>query len=79
MTPPNGATSLDTYPLRLFAPHMAEIFGLSVKRFYALAEEGAFDWAENKPKIGRSSWSRQRVAQYFAGEIRGLTPVRRRA
>jgi hypothetical protein len=75
----SGATSLESYPLRLYAPQMAEIFGLSVKRFYALSEEGAFDWAEIKPKIGRKSWSKARVAQYFAGEIRGLTPVRRRA
>jgi hypothetical protein len=74
-----AATSLETYPLCLYAPQMATIFGLGLKRFYALASEGAFDWAENRPRIGRKSWSRVRVEQYFHGEIRGLTPVRRRS
>ena len=68
--------ALDSYPERLFAAEMAEIFRLSVKRFYALDAEGAFLFAENKPRIGRKSWSRERVRQHFAGELKGLTPVR---
>jgi len=73
-----SAQSLDTYPLRLFAKDMAEIFDISVKRFYALDGEGAFDFARTRPTIGRKSWSRERVRQYFAGEITGLTDGRRR-
>jgi len=69
-------TSLDELPLCLYAPDMARIFGISEKRVYALAAEGAFDWAENKPRIGRISWSRVRLEQYFNGEIRGITAVR---
>jgi hypothetical protein len=65
--------TLDAYPLRLFAPQMAEIFGVSLKRFYALEAEGAFLWAEHRPRIGRKSWSRERVRQYDAGEVTGLT------
>jgi hypothetical protein len=65
--------SIEQYPLRLFAPHMAEIFGVSLKRFYRLEATGNFMWAETKPRIGRKSWSRERVAAYFAGEVRGLT------
>ncbi len=43
---------------KLFAEHMAEIFGVSVKRFYAQDADGAYRWAENRPRIGRKSWSR---------------------
>jgi hypothetical protein len=56
---------------------MAEIFGVSLNRVYRLAAEGAFDFAVLRPRIGRESWSRERVRQYFAGELRGLTPTRR--
>lgn len=67
------------YPIRLFAHHMAEIFGLSLKAFYAQDAAGAFTFAENRPRIGRKSWSRDRVALHFSGELRGLTETRRRA
>lgn len=71
-----SARSLDDYPERLFIEDMAAIFRVSVRRAYDYAAEGAFDFAVNKPQIGRPSWSRARVKQYFAGELRGLTPVR---
>lgn len=67
---------IDTYPDRLFAPDMAAIFRVSLKRFYKLDGEGAFLWAETKPRIGRKSWSKARVTAYFAGEVRGLTDKR---
>jgi len=70
--------AIETYPERLFAPDMAEIFRVSLKRFYALDAEGAFLFAEQRPRIGRKAWSRARVQQYFAGEVRGLTPTRKR-
>ncbi len=70
--------TLDAYPLRLFAKDMAAIFRVSVKRFYALEAEGAYLFAENRPRLGRKSWSRDRVRQYFAGEVTGLTDSRRR-
>jgi len=72
-------SSLESLPLCLYAPEMAAIFGLSLKRFYALTSEGAFDWCENRPRIGRKSWSRVRVEAYFQGQIRGLTAARRSA
>jgi len=72
-------TSLDELPLCLYAHDMARIFGISEKRVYGLAAEGAFDFCENKPRIGRISWSRVRLAQYFNGELRGITPVRKRS
>lgn len=75
----SAGRALDTYPLRLFASHMAEIFGISVKQFYAQDAAGAFLWAENKPRIGRKSWSRERVREYFAGEVKGITSRLRRA
>ena len=68
------------YPICLFAHHMAEIFDVSVKRFYKLESEGAFLFAENRPRIGRKSWSRDRVKAYFDGTLLGLTgtkPLRR--
>jgi len=71
-------TSLADLPLCLYAADLARIFGITEKRVYALAAEGALDWCENKPRIGRISWSRVRLEQYFNGEIRGLT-VRRRS
>lgn len=60
---------IESYPIRLFAEHMAEIFGVSIKRFYAQDADGAYRWAENKPRIGRKSWSRDRVQAYFAGDV----------
>lgn len=65
--------SLEDYPIRLYAHHMAEIFGVALRRFYALDADGHFLFAENRPQIGRKSWSRERVRQYFAGELSGLT------
>jgi len=70
--------SLDAYPLRLFAKDMAEIFRVSLKRFYALDEEGAFLWAEHRPRLGRKSYSREIVGEYLAGKPIGLTDPRRR-
>jgi hypothetical protein len=64
--------TLDDYPERLFAPEMAAIYRVSLKRFYALADEGAFLFAEIKPRIGRKAWSRERVRQHFAGTLTGL-------
>jgi hypothetical protein len=58
-------------------PTWPEIFGVGVKRFYQLAAEGVFDFAVLRPRIGLESWSRERVRQYFSGELRGLTPTRR--
>lgn len=69
--------TIESYPIRLFAHDMAEIFGVSLKRFYALENEGAFDFARTRPTIGRKSWSRDRVKAYFDGTVSGLTGVRR--
>src|SRR5207253_5774923 len=74
----SAGKTIESYPLRLFAHHMAEVFGVSLNGFYKQESAGAFTWAENRPKIGRKSWSRDRVAQYFAGELRGLTEGRPR-
>lgn len=68
--------NLDSYPDRLFAKEMAEIFRVSLKRFYAQDAAGEFLFAEIKPRIGRKSWSKKRVEQYFAGELKGLTGPR---
>jgi hypothetical protein len=70
---------LESYPDLLNAHDMAAIFRVSLCRFYAIAAEGAFDFALNRPRIGKKSWSRERVRQYFAGELRGLTGVAKRA
>lgn len=69
----SAGRALTDYPIRLYSHHMAEIFGVSVKRFLAQDLTGNFIWAENRPRIGRKSWSRDRVIAYFAGEIAGLT------
>lgn len=69
---------LADFPIRLFAHDMAAIFGIGLKRVYQLDAEGAFLFAENKPRIGRKSWSRDRVRQYFAGDLTGLTVGRKR-
>lgn len=66
---------IESYPIRLFVSHLAEIFGVSVKRCYELDAAGEFMFAEIKPRIGRKSWSRDRVAACFAGEVRGLRDV----
>lgn len=71
--------ALTDYPVRLYAADMARIFRVSVKQFYRLDGQGAFLFAENRPRIGRKSWSRDRVAQYFDGTLRGLTGGARRA
>lgn len=77
MTP--TTRDLASFPERLFAADLAAIYGISLKRVYALDAEGAFLFAEIRPRIGRKSWSRERVRQHFAGEVRGLTEVRKRA
>ena len=61
----------------LYAKDLAEIWGVSLKRIYALDAEGAFDFAKNRPTIGRKSWSRDRVRAYFGGTLVGLTGVRK--
>lgn len=75
----SAGRKLEDYPVRLFAEHMAEIFGVSVKQVYALDAAGAFDFAAAQLVIGRKSWSRDRVAQYFAGtlEARDVRAARR--
>ena len=73
----SAGRTLASYPLRLFAHHMAQIFGVSLKTFYAQDARGAYLFAENRPRIGRKSWSRDRVQEYFAGTLTGLTPGRR--
>lgn len=70
--------ALDSYPDRLFAHDMAAIYCISLARFYRLSGEGAFDFALIKPQTGRQSWSRNRVRQHLDGELRGLTPARKR-
>ena len=43
----NDATAgrtIDSYPIKLHAHHMAEIFDVSLKRFYALDAEGAVSY-----------------------------------
>jgi len=75
----SAGRALADYPITLYAHHMAAIFGVTLNAFYKKESEGAYLFAENKPRIGRKSWSRDRVAQYFAGELRGLTDIRRRA
>lgn len=65
------------YPKRLFAADMAAIYRISVKRFYALDAEGAYLFAEIKPRIGRKSWSLDRVRQHFDGTLTGLTSARK--
>ena len=62
----SAAPRLDEYPERLSAKDMAAIFRVSQKRLYAIDAEGALLWAENRPRIGRRSWSRERVRRYFA-------------
>jgi|GEM_PF-7010668 len=77
----NDATAgrtIDSYPIKLHAHHMAEIFDVSLKRFYALDAEGAFLFAQLRPRIGRKAWSRDRVAAYFAGTLLGLTGTQTR-
>lgn len=71
--------SIADYPDRLFMKDMAELFQISVKRAYALDAEGAFLFAETRPRIGRKSYSRERVRAYFAGEITSLLPRRKSA
>jgi len=73
----SAGRDLNSYPVRLFAHHMAQIFGVSLKTFYAQDARGAFLFAENKPRIGRKSWSRDRVQSYFDGTLKGLTRLRR--
>lgn len=48
---------------------MADIFGYSLKRFYALEGEGTFIWAEERPRIGnRKAWLRALVERHLNGE-----------
>jgi hypothetical protein len=69
--------NLSEYPDRLVAKDMAAIFRVTLKRFYAQDAEGAYDFALNRPRIGRKSWSRDRVQKYFDGTLRGLTSDRK--
>ena len=72
----SAGKSLADYPLRLYAHHMSEIFGVSLNEFYRLERHGEFVFAEHKPQIGRKTWSRSRIQAYDAGELRGLTESR---
>lgn len=72
----SAGRAIDSYPITLYAHHMAAIFGVSLNAFYKKEAEGAYLFAENRPRIGRKSWSRDRVAQYFAGELRGVAQGR---
>lgn len=69
----SSGRQLDSYPVRLFAHHMAEIFGVSLNAFYRADEAGAYLFAENRPRVGRKSWSRDRVRAWFDGTLTGLT------
>lgn len=73
----SAGKAITDYPITLYAHHMAEIFGVSLSAFYKSESAGAFLFAENKPRIGRKSWSRDRVAAHFAGERVGLTGLKR--
>lgn len=72
----SAGRAMSDYPIVLYAHHMAAIFGVSLNAFYKKEAAGAYLFAENRPRIGRKSWSRDRVAQYVAGETRGLTARR---
>lgn len=65
--------NLDEFPELMTAKDLAEWRGLSLKRIYALDREGAFTFAENRPRIGTKSWSRDRLKQWVNGELVGLT------
>lgn len=67
------ARDLDEFPQRMFAHHMAEWLGVSLKAFYRQHEHGQFVFAEHRPRIGKLSWSRERLRQWDAGELSGLT------
>ena len=60
----------------LYARDLADIFGISISRVYAKASTGEFDLFVNRPATSRLSWSRDRLAKYFAGELQGLTGSR---
>jgi len=64
---------IESFPDLLYIADMAEIFRVSMSRAYQLASEGAFTFAEHRPRVSRLSYSRERVRQYLAGELRGLT------
>lgn len=69
----------EDYAPVLYVPDMAEIWTLSVKRAYALAAEGAFDFARLRPSVARYSYSRDRVKAYLDGNTEALRLVRKKA
>jgi hypothetical protein len=72
-SPTPARRDLETFAERMFAKDVAEWMDISVKRFYALEAEGRFFFAEHRPRIGRKSWSRERLKQWDRGELKGLT------
>lgn len=72
----SAGRAIADYPVRLYAHHMAEVFGVSIKEFYRLESKGEFVFAEHRPRIGRKTWSRDRVAAYHDGTLNGLTKSR---
>lgn len=72
----SAGRDLSSYPLRLYAHHMAEIYGFSLKQFYRYENAGDFVFAQIRPTIGRKTWDRERVAVHFAGRLRGVTAAR---
>lgn len=65
--------TLDAFPERMVAADVAEWMGISVNAFYKLEAVGKFTFAEHRPRIGKKSWSRERLRQWDAGELAGLT------
>lgn len=58
----------DALPARLYAEDMMRIFNLKKSRFYELAKRGRFERFEQRPAIGRPSWSGALVQKYLDGE-----------
>lgn len=59
---------LDSYGPLLNAHEMAAIWQITTKRFYRVAQEGAFDIFKTIPAVGPRCYSKQLVARYLAGE-----------
>lgn len=70
--------NLSDFPERMVIKDLAEWLGISVKRAYALEAQGDFVFAEHRPRIGRKSWSRDRLKQWDLGTNTGLHMVQKR-
>lgn len=64
----SAGRSIDEYPIELDAHHMSEIFGVSLKQIYKWDAAGKLLRFENLPRIGRKTWSRERVRARHTGE-----------